>query len=302
MKNLRTDGQTAAKSEANLRLLAPSTVVTRKGSHVADLIWDFTGDGSGLFIFDWAFEVRVRDIVIGNLGDRRYSSLVYPFQEAIAVRWLYKERGRKNWAPSRAADACRCAREFCLWAAARGISAASEVDEPSFEAWVKEAANLKDGAGLRSVRDARRLVDTTLLLWRLRNRISSTLGFQPQAEFGKDWITEGPETESFELIPKAVLDHVIGSALKFVEVYAHDIRAARLYVDKLVSEWEAKYDAVAPVWSKGSEEYAEFDRWIGARFGSRNLTARKRCRSQHHGIKLAYSRKTLTLASLGWIA
>ncbi|NOG73355.1 hypothetical protein [Roseicella sp. DB1501] len=277
MSDLHPEGESALKPGANLRLLASSTVVTRKGSRLADSTWDFTGDAPGLFVFDWAFDVRVRNVVIGNLGDRRYSNLVYPFQEAIAVRWLYKEReDGKNWAPSRAADACRCARDFCLWAAARGISAVSEVDEPSFEAWVKEAASLKDGAGVRSVRDARRLVDTTLLLWRLRSRISATLGFRPLGEFGKDWITDGPETESYQLIPKAVLDHVVGAALRFIEVYAHDIRAARRYLDELVAEWETIYDSSAPVWKKGSKEYSDFDSWVGRRFGSKNRTARKK--------------------------
>jgi hypothetical protein len=257
------------------QLLSPHTVITERGSTVYESAWDFRDDHADGGIALWNTDVVASEMKIGELCDPAFADLLRPLQEAVAIRWKYRRREDGGaWRGKRAAEAVREARTFATWAAAKGISSVTQVTEPVFQTWLKHIERTGKGAE-RTLRDRRRLAEIVLLMWRLRGRVSATLGFKPFSTDPADWITEGPKGEPVPLIPKPVLDHVVGSAIRFIEVYARDVRAARAYVDDLVRQWELKNGRPAPAWAPSSKEHGRFDSWLSRRFGTRSPKARK---------------------------
>jgi len=257
------------------KLLSSETVLTARGSTVYALAWDFRDDHDNGGIVLWNADVLASGVKIGELGDPAFADLLRPLQEAVAIRWKYRRReDGKAWRAKRAAEAVREARTFAAWAASMGITSLAQVTDVVFRSWLKHIKRTGSGAE-RGLRDQRRLADAVLLVWKVRDRVSGTLGFAPFSTDAADWIEEGPDIKPIPLIPKPVLDHLVGSAMRFLEVYADDIRAARHYVERLARQWEAEFGRAVPSWERGSREYARFDAWLSRRFGTKSPKARK---------------------------
>jgi hypothetical protein len=279
----RPRGHAAAQPGSGSRLPSPrpllsdDLVLTRRGSRLYDLTWDFRDDHLSLGLFSWEADIVSSGVVIGRLGDPRFDRLRRPLLEAVAARWKYRRReDGKAWAAKRACAAAAAARAFARWVAARGVTSVEQVDETVFQAWLDQTKVTGDGQTPRQHRDRKVLADAVLLLWRVRDRISATVGFVPFSHEVTDWVADGPQPTPIPLVPKAVLDHVVGAALRYIEVYSHDIFQARLYVDNLKQEWERTFGRPAPAWKRGDLEHGAYDTWLGRRFGTKNRHAAER--------------------------
>src|SRR3546814_19302285 len=129
----------------------------------------------------------------------------------------------------------------------------------------------------------------------MRDRISGTIGFVPRCEEAAGWVGSGKLTTPIPLIPRPVLDHVIGAACRYVEVYSHDVFAARRYLGDLAEEWERIFQQTRPPW--GSPAYSKFDAWIRRRFGWANPKARSAM-----GVVAPWNRSEERSDGTGWVS
>lgn len=249
--------------------------VTRAGSLVHDMQWRMMDDHPTLGIIDWDWPVKVGGVEVGRLSDVDNLPLVHVFQTAVALRWLYRtvEDG-KPWNAARAATAATACRAFAAWLVGQGIRTPEAITEDDFLAWLELVRVTKSGKEA-TLRHQRVLGDPALLVHRMRNRLGRRLGFNPSSPHISAHITGQDEGNPIALIPKPILDYVIGTSIKYVQVYSKDIFAARSYLDELGAEWERVHRKVRPPYKRGNREYQAFDNWIGRRFGFKNESARK---------------------------
>lgn len=255
-------------------LFDSEVTVTNAGSSLYAAEWDFRQDHENGGVIPWNADVISSGVKIGELLDPHFASLVRPFQEAICVRWKYarSEDGR-SWNARRAQQAVFQSRTFAVWAAAQGVTSVSEISEDLLLAWIAESREKSHGAGEKTLRERRYLLAAPLLLWRVRDRLNIKLGFEPFSTDPSAWIREGKDNGKIDLIPKPLLAHVVGAAIRYIDLYSKDILQARAYVNALVDQWEKDYGRTAPQWKRGCPEYARLDTWLGRRFGTRRRCA-----------------------------
>jgi integrase len=248
--------------------LPDDLVITANGSKLYDLEWDFRGEDKSLCVLSWDIEISANNLIIGRLGDPGFDKLRRPLQEMIAARWKYRRpEDGASWQFRRAFRAAFAARRFAVWAAASGIVSVAEITEPVFQAWLNDTEVTNEGTERRHLGRIE-LADPVLMLWRTRDRISATIGFVPHSSKTGDWVRQGPPEEPIPLMPKAVLDHIVGSAIRYVDVYAHDILEARSYLRALSERWSATYGKPIPTLKTNRSEFFIHSKWIRERFGS----------------------------------
>lgn len=246
--------------------LSGDLVLTKAGSRLYDLNWDFRLDEEGLRCISWDVDVLSSEVKLGTLGNAAYDDLRRPLQEAIAARWKYGRReDGKIWHGRRALQAVDSARRFAAWAAGRGIRSVEEIDEPLFYAWLKFIETKNDNISRRSWKDQLTLAKPVLILYHMRHRISKCIGFVPYSDAAADWVKDRKEHEPIALIPKPVLDHVVGAALRYVEVYSQDILQARASLERLAREWESEFGRARPIFKHEPRECDSFEQWTARR-------------------------------------
>ncbi|MCD2324200.1 hypothetical protein LQ953_09270 [Sphingomonas sp. IC-56] len=250
------------------------TVVTRSGSRLADLTWDFSQDHAELGKANWSGPIMIDGMVVGDTSDDAHRSLINVLQQAVAARWLYATRddGRR-WNAKRAYDAVNASNRFVQWLASIGITQPEEITEDILVVWLEEVRVRRDGTP-RTYRHQRTLFDPPLLLWRMRSRVDRSLPNAPEGSLPEDYIDAQDDTKPVPLIPRPVLEHVIGAAHRYVAVYSSDIRSARKFLDHLAHQWSDATGRPIPTWKRGDAEYKRFEKWIGNRFGWASATAR----------------------------
>lgn len=251
------------------------TPVTRAGSAVGDLEWDMRGDHDSLGISIWTASIAVGGVQLGTTADEQYRPLINALQQAVAARWRYATRDDgRQWNAKRVADAIYACQRFVKWMAEVGLSMPEEITEEVLLHW-RDAIVLRDDGKRRSSRDLWSRIDPPLLLWRMRSRTDRTIGFEPENPWPEAYVNAEDDTTPIPLIPRPVLEHIIGAACRYVEVYSHDIRDARKYLEQLSVKWEKNKGAPRPIWKRDDPIYSAYDVWLGRRFGWRSAEARK---------------------------
>ena len=199
--------------------------VTAAGSRVHDWQWDFRQERGNLSIASWDCDVMSGAVCLGRLSDGMAPAIVKALQEAVAIRWRFRrpEDGRA-WHATRAMAAISEARAFAAYCASVDVLEPGQITDEIFYAYVDTAIVRRDGKP-RTRRHAASLVEAPLLLWKMRQRTDISLGFVPENTSGIDYVALGADTMPIPLVPKVVLDQLIGSALDYVEVFAPDIIA-----------------------------------------------------------------------------